>query len=284
MIPLSAVPESISQPPTTVPLAGGLPAGASGLPAPGFAVRLDGASLADLIQMECMRGTRRVIRVSSAQGTGYLFFDRGQLLHATAGTQTGDVAALAILGWSHGTYEASEQPWPVRTTIESSYQNLLLLSAQQADESARDEIPDSSEVVSSPKPREVAMSSPRPIAPGLRVSPAPVGPSDYPSTESKPPAGEAPALRSGIVRAVRIDDSGNVVSNLGTLGEFADLASYAVHMCKLIGDSLGLEGFQGIECTARDRTFLAFVDQETVVAIETEPGANIDKYRRKAGL
>lgn len=231
-----------------------------------------------------MRGTRRVIRVSSAQGTGYLFFDRGQLLHATTGAESGDAAALSILGWSHGTYEASEQPWPVRTTIESSWQNLLLLSAQKADELARDELPDSSEVVSSPKPREVVMNSPRPIAPGLRVSPAPSTAPDYPNTESKPSTAESASVRSGIVRAVRIDENGNVVSNLGTLGEFADLASYTVHMCKLIGDSLGLEGFQGIECAARDRTFLAFVDQETVVAIETEPGANIDKYRRKAGL
>src|SRR5688572_26723600 len=109
MIPLSAAPESPSQPPATAPSAGGAPGG--------FAVRLDGASLADLIQMECMRGTRRVIRVSSHQGTGYLFFDRGQLLHATTGAQSGDAAALSILGWSNGTYEASEQPWPVRTTI-----------------------------------------------------------------------------------------------------------------------------------------------------------------------
>jgi len=248
-------------------------------------VRLEGASLADLIQMECMRGTRRVIRVSSQHGIGYLFFDRGQLLHATTGTVTGDPAVLSILGWSHGTYEASEQPWPVRTTVESSWQNLLLLSAQQADESAREDVPDSSEIVSSPKPREVVVTTPRSIAPGLRVSPSPaISIEPPPSTESRPAMPEPTPAKTGIIRAVRIDDSGNVVSNLGTLGEFADLSSYAVHMCKLIGDSLGLEGFQGIECTARDRTFLAFVDQETVVAIETEPGASIDKYRRKAGL
>jgi hypothetical protein len=279
MLHLSAAPDSSPEPTSAAP-ALGPPSSA------GFAVRLDGASLADLIQMECMRGTRRVIRVSSAQGTGYLFFDRGQLLHATTGTHTGDPAVLSILSWSNGTYEASEQAWPVRTTVESSWQNLLLLSAQHADESTRDEVPDSSEVVSSPKPREVAMTSPRPLAPGLRVSPSPTAPPEPPATESKPASSEpsSAAGRTGIIRAVRIDENGNVVSNLGTLGEFADLSSYAVHMCKLIGDSLGLEGFQGIECTARDRTFLAFVDQETVVAIETEPGANIDKYRRKAGL
>lgn len=277
MVPLSAAPESPPLGPATSPSAGA-PASA------GFAVRLDGASLADLIQMECMRGTRRVIRVSSQQGTGYLFFDRGQLLHATAGTMTGDAAVLSVLGWSHGTYEASEQPWPVRTTVESSWQSLLLLSAQHADESARDEMPDSSEVVSSPKPRDVAMNSPRSLSPGLRVSPSPAISIEPPNTESRPSMSEPASAKTGIIRAVRIDESGNVVSNLGTLGEFADLSSYAVHMCKLIGDSLGLEGFQGIECAARDRTFLAFVDQETVVAIETEPGANIDKYRRKAGL
>lgn len=234
--------------------------------------------------MECMRGTRRVIRVSSQQGTGYLFFDRAQLLHATTGTITGDAAVLSILGWSNGTYEASEQPWPVRTTVESSWQSLLLQSAQQADELARDEMPDSSEVVSSPKPRDVVMNRPRALSPNLRVSPSPAISIETPSTEARPAMSEPASAKTGIIRAVRIDESGNVVSNLGNLGEFAELASYAAHMCKLIGDSLGLEGFQGIECAARDRTFLAFVDQETVVAIETEPGANIDKYRRKAGL
>lgn len=281
MVRLSAAPESFSE--ATSP-----PADARASSA-GFAARLEGASLADLIQMECLRGTRRVIRVSSNQGIGYLFFDRGQLLHATTGTLMGDVAALAILGWSGGTYEASEQPWPVRTTVESGWQNLLLLSAQHADESAREGVPDSSEVVSTPKPREV---KPTRVASIIEAAPT-KGPApskiaqereaSVASSETGGPTGPT-SQRTGIIRAVRIDDSGNVVSNIGTLGEFADVSSYAVHMCRLIGDSLGLEGFLGVECAARERTFLAFVDQETIVAIETEPGANIDKYRRKAGL
>lgn len=44
----------------------------------GFRVSLEGATLPDLVQMECLAMSNRVFRVTSGNHIGYLFFHRGQ--------------------------------------------------------------------------------------------------------------------------------------------------------------------------------------------------------------
>lgn len=87
-----------------------------------------------------------------------------------------------------------------------------------------------------------------------------------------------------VERAVRMDAEGNVLSHVGAVGEFADISAYAVRLSVLIGEALGLEGFQGIECTSEEHSFMAFWDDDTIVALEAKAGADIDQYRKRAGL
>ena len=61
---------------TTTP---GVKPGASAV---GFRAKLAGVSLWDLVQMECMAGSRLVVLVTGEGGIGYLYFDRGQIVHA----------------------------------------------------------------------------------------------------------------------------------------------------------------------------------------------------------
>ena len=238
----------------------------------GFAARLDGAGLAELVQMECMRGGRRIVRVTSEGRTGYLFFDKGQVVHATAAGRVGENAALWVLSWKNGTFEAAVQPWPLRLTIHSSWQSLILTAAQREDEAARSLRNESSEVVSLAThglepANELEMITPE-------ETPAVDIPDEVEQSTSDPE----------VVRAVRLDTEGNVLSHVGTVGDFADVSAYAVRLSGLIGEALGLEGFQGIECASEEHSFLAFLDDDTIVALEAKAGADIDQYRKRAGL
>jgi hypothetical protein len=254
----------------------------AGTPSGGFAARLDGASLADLVQIECMRGVKRVIRVTSEARYGFLYFDQGQVVHAATAGRVGESAALFILGWKTGTFEACEQVWPVRHTIHTTCQALVLRAAQQEDEAKRDaerEEPEGTSEASgiSPVPARV-----REMAPANEVAePRLPEPEEQVVAESS----QVPKSKAGVLRAVRLDRDGNVLSHVGpALGDFADVASYTLRLCSLIGESLGLENFMGLECTSAEKSFLAFWDKETVVALEAQAQADIESYKKRAGL
>src|SRR5580704_13715796 len=101
----------------------------------GFQARIKGANLADLVQMECLAGSRRVVRVTSGDQVGYLFFRGGQVVHALARSLIGEAAALEMLGWDEGTFDPAERDWPSKDSITCNWQGLLLRAAQARDES-----------------------------------------------------------------------------------------------------------------------------------------------------
>jgi hypothetical protein len=103
-------------------------------PAVGFHAQLHGASLWDLVQMECLARSRRVVEVTGEGGVGYLYFDGGRVVHASTPRNRGKSAAFEILGWTHGTFQASNRSWPSMPTIEMSPESLLLHAAKQRDE------------------------------------------------------------------------------------------------------------------------------------------------------
>jgi hypothetical protein len=105
---------------------------------PGFAVRLPCAQLGDLIQINCLNRIRGAFRVSSGQGDGFLFFEGGQLVHASCGDSVGLDAVVVMLGWRSGSIEPSELAWPEQRSIGMGADALLLHAAQRLDERARD--------------------------------------------------------------------------------------------------------------------------------------------------
>ncbi|HEX7670141.1 MAG TPA: DUF4388 domain-containing protein, partial [Polyangiaceae bacterium] len=112
----------------------GRPDGADALSSSGFRARLDGLSLFDLVQMECIARARRVVRVASAGRVGYLFFLDGEIFHATTKNLHGERAALEMLEWTDGTFEPCNIVWPEKGSIKMGWQNLLLGAATSKDE------------------------------------------------------------------------------------------------------------------------------------------------------
>ena len=107
----------------------------------GFRAQLRDVSLLDLVQMACLAMTRRVVRVSSGRAHGFLYFDRGRIVHAVTGSQRGEEAAIEMLLWEGGAFEpAAATPWPRRETIHCPPQHLLMRATLARDNSSRTKV------------------------------------------------------------------------------------------------------------------------------------------------
>jgi len=250
----------------------------------GFRANLHGASLADLVQMECLSGRERVIRVSSGNDVGYLFFRGGQIVHAVCRRGIGETAALEILRWNDGTFEPCSAGWPDRDSISSNWQNLLILSAQHRDESRHREEVSGHNLVAFPGHRAGA---PRPLSssPPPPVSAPPVSMSTSSRSEASVSGESSAPLLAQVRAAVRIDPSGNVVSSKGDAAELSQVAAYAARLAELVGDGLGMQGLLSVEVTQqRSRTLIYREKSGNTFALSAAPDADLTQVRERLGL
>jgi Domain of unknown function (DUF4388) len=250
----------------------------------GFSARLSGASLWDLVQMECLARTKVAVRVANGTEVGVLFFEGGKIIHAEARGVRGEGAALEILSWNSGSFEPIEVAWPRSPTILTSSEGLLLRAAQGRDEES------ASNLVAFPR--------------GTAVSPGLVARSDLPTQspfagfsedeweqEVTKPTGLDLGTLAGAGRgsvadfpvAVRIAGNGNVVTS--TDDQLADAVAYAARLSGLIGDMLGLDGFRAMEWASKTERLFALVEPDGgLVAVRTPIAADVAALRERAGL
>jgi Domain of unknown function (DUF4388) len=248
----------------------------------GFRASLHGTSLADLVQMECLSGRERVLRVSSGTEVGYLYFRAGQIVHAVSRRGIGEGAALEILRWNDGSIEPCSAGWPDRDSITSNWQNLLLIAAQHRDESGRHNLvafPGTRTAVTRPS------SSPLSSAP---VSSAPVSSAPPVSGSSRMEAtvsSESTPMLAQVRAAVRLDPSGNVVSSKGDAAGLGQVAAYAARLAELVGDGLGMLGLVSVEVTQqRSRTLIYREKSGNTFALSAAPDADLSQVRERLGL
>lgn len=224
----------------------------------GFLARIKGANLADLVQMECLSGSRRVVRVTSGDQVGYLFFRTGHLVHALARLLIGEGAAMEMLGWDEGTFEPAERDWPAKDSITCNWQSLLLRAAQ-----ARDEKDAGSVVALHVDGRVRSKPPPLPIGESIEFDVTPIHVAGH-------------LLRSEDFQLfLRMNRDGGVVASHGSTQEFSDIAAYALRLAQLIGDGLGIERFIAMECTFKEgRCFIVLEEGGEVVALK--PRAQTD--------
>jgi hypothetical protein len=267
----------------------------------GFRASLSGAALPDLVQMECLALTEGSFRVISGGQVGYLFFQRGQLTHALVDDLSGEDAALEILEWQRGTFEPCRVAWPEQPTITMNWQNLLLMSARQRDESGRRRltaVPDrdrddretSTNMRSLTPPPKPSRSIPGPASATRPASTLPPPVRDT-SRDTQPSALHAEASPLSTPPAhldqafVRLDAEGNVVASRGDVEELSQVASYAARLSELIGDALGMTSFSGLESTHEAGRHVIHVDAERgVVALRAPLSADLSAIRKKFDL
>jgi hypothetical protein len=240
--------------PITVPPPRSEPArGGPGLRGTGFAARLQDVTLWDLIQFECLQRSRRIVRVSNRDLLGFVFFRDGDVVHATTGHLTGEVALAEMLGWEDGAFETWTGAWPDRETITAPSQQVLLELAQATDEGR--------------SPRVTSL-------PG-RDEDAGRGVLSVVGSSSSPPAAAAIPLES-----ITISEEGRLIRG-STSSNLAETAAYALGLGDFIGDVLGLDQLRAIEIDLDAAHFLvARASEGKVIAARAGRPEELDRFKK----
>jgi Domain of unknown function (DUF4388) len=265
----------------------------------GFRAELTGASLWDLVQMECLGRSRRVVQVAGEGGVGYLYFAGGRVVHAVTPRLAGEAAALEILSWTNGSFQACERAWPTAATIDTSHEALILQAAKRRDETA------ASNLVAFRGRQQDGEATPVGTTTGTMGTE--MGHQEIEGdvmAEIRNPNISQPGTAVSIARAehlpdfsvmIRVGANGAILKNKGAGEEMAGVVAYALRLVELVGDLLGLDRFVAMECTFKeapgsgvprgsDRCLLFTEANGDSVALRPRPESNIQPLRESLGL
>lgn len=97
-------------------------------------------TLVDIIQLECLTQSSAILKISSAIGEGRIWIQKGEIIDAATGEVLGKDAFLEMLSWRAGSFEILPNDVPRPRTIFSSYENLLMETAQTMDEAKAEDL------------------------------------------------------------------------------------------------------------------------------------------------
>jgi len=244
----------------------------------GFRAKLAGVGLWDLVQMECLAGSRAVVHVAGEGGVGYLYFAHGHIVHAVTADQVGEPAALEILSWTNGSFQPCDRPWPETATIATSHEALILQVAKRRDESSNlvafpgrsggDAADDDIEMFEIEEEGAPMMRSPN----EREVPPAPA------PARTDFTTGEFTVM-------LRLGPHGEILKNNGGTEELAETVAYVRRLTDLAGELLGLDRFMAFECTFAQGRTITFVESNgDIVVLRPRPEANLQALRERLGL
>src|SRR5204862_6408169 len=100
-----------------------------------FQGTLSDLHLADIIQLKCMSGPSAVLQFHGPEGEkARVYFDGGQVRHATAPGKEGVAAFNEIVNWKGGQISEVSGAGPAPRTITDDWQMLLMESVRKMDE------------------------------------------------------------------------------------------------------------------------------------------------------
>jgi hypothetical protein len=247
------------------------PAPSDGMPGTkhpsGFHGHINGATLNDLVQMECLSGVKRVVRVASASHVGHFYFRDGALVHAMTRLITGEAAALEMLSWNEGTFEPVDREWPSKESISCTWQSLIIRAAQIRDERQAQRVVALRE---DGRGREGAAANIGEIM-ELHATPVEIGGHVFRTEDFE--------------LMLRLAPGGAIVLNQGGNQDFADVVAYACRLTELIGSPLGIERFVAMECVFKNgRCFVVLEPNGDVVALRPRPSADSASIRELFGI
>jgi CheY-like chemotaxis protein len=97
-------------------------------------------TLVDIIQLECLTQSSAILKISSAIGEGRIWIQKGEIIDASSADLLGKEAFLEMLSWRAGSFEILPNDVPRPRTIFSSYENLLMETAQTMDEAKAEDL------------------------------------------------------------------------------------------------------------------------------------------------
>jgi CheY-like chemotaxis protein len=93
-------------------------------------------SLVDIIQLECLSQSSCVLKINNGTVEGKIWIQKGEVIDAELPDLTGEAAFQRILSWKAGSFEILPADPSRPRSIFTSYQGLLLNTAQALDEAA----------------------------------------------------------------------------------------------------------------------------------------------------
>lgn len=93
-------------------------------------------SLLDIIQLECITQSSVVLKIGTAFAEGRIWIHRGDIIDAVTGEHGGRDGLVEMLRWKTGNFEILPNDIPRPRTIFTSYEGLLMETAQMIDESS----------------------------------------------------------------------------------------------------------------------------------------------------
>jgi hypothetical protein len=263
----------------------------------GFSARFQGASLWDLVQMECLARSRAAVRIQSASGqSGLMFFDSGRIVHAQTARAIGELAAMEILAWESGSFDTCDAAWPRTLTITTSAEGLLLLAAKSRDDSG------ASNLVAFPA-RATGSAGSTPVIDMAAEAASSEEAEAYllvddqdwemevtiPGSNNEPPARQPTPPRRATGEEVGFPVEVLVAAD-GTILEaadddLADAVAYAGRLSSLIGELLGLDGFRALECASKEERLIMYTGRDGgLVAGRLPAGTEVAAVRDWLGL
>ena len=103
----------------------------------GFSGAISVQSLPELVQLYVLSNTSGKLAVRHGSAIGQLWFDRGMIVHATAGELAGEDGFFEILSWPAGEFSMAAFEPPLSRSIVADWQGLLLESCRRLDEGQR---------------------------------------------------------------------------------------------------------------------------------------------------
>jgi hypothetical protein len=216
----------------------------------GFAGQMSGASLPDLIQMQCLAMVTRAVRVEANSVTGRIYFAGGQIIHATVGVLNGEAALFEMFSWKNGTFTCEDGVRAPGETVERHWQSILLEAAQREDEKlgegAGEQAPNYPTVVPLPN----AFMTKHPVE-DLHPDPEVVG-------------------------FVQSDSEGTILDSKGDDPENLQAGfAYVCGLLQLVGSSLGLENLREIQLSGKPQKVLCLLGDSATTVVVTTPKANL---------
>lgn len=91
-------------------------------------------SLINLIQMICQQGNKAALFLKRDKERGMLFFEQGEIVHASIDMLEGVEAVYRLLGWAHGTFRMSPYHDVPRHTVTIPWGQIVLEGIRMVDE------------------------------------------------------------------------------------------------------------------------------------------------------
>lgn len=209
-----------------------------------------GASLPDLIQMQCLTMVTRAVRVDANSVTGRIYFAGGQIVHASVGMLSGEAALFEMLGWKNGTFTCEDGVRAPDETVTRHWQGILLEAAQREDELLRE------------GPGEA-----KPNYPAV-VSRSNIPMRKHPIEELRPDP--------EVVGFVQSDSEGTLLGSKGDDAENLQAGfAYVCGLLQLVGSDLGLENLREIQLSGKNRKALCLLEGDLSTVVVTTPKTNL---------